>query len=76
VHCHIMGKTLSSREPRFSLKPLYEKILEEVSKFQNDQPFLLLIDDVSVFLSLGVSVTDVQDFVHYCLVTACAHEKV
>ena len=66
---------LTLRDPKFSLKPLYEKISEEISKFQNDRSFLLLIDDVSVFLSLGVSAIDVQDFVHYCQVAACTKQK-
>lgn len=72
----VKESSLSFREPKFSLKPLYRKISEEVSKFTNNQPFLLLMDDVSVFLSLGVPVTCVYDFVHYCLVTACAQDKV
>ena len=73
---NVFYKTLSFSEQKFSLKTLYEKISEEISKFQTDQPFLLLFDDISVFLSLGVSITDIQNFVHYCFIAACAQEKV
>ena len=37
---------------------------------------LLLIDDVSVFLSLGVSATEIHDFIHYFLVNVCTQDKV
>ena len=73
---HVFCKTLSFSVQKFSLKTLYEKISEEISKFQTDEPFLLLFDDISVLLSLGVSITDIQNFVHYCFITACAQDKV
>ncbi|XP_028405158.1 elongator complex protein 6-like isoform X2 [Dendronephthya gigantea] len=66
---------LTSSDSKFSLKLLHDKIQEEISKFENDQPFLLLIDDVSAFLGLGVSVVDIQDFVQYCLLSVSSSDK-
>ncbi|XP_061677183.1 elongator complex protein 6 [Syngnathoides biaculeatus] len=39
------------------------------------RPPVLLVDDVSVLLSLGVSVDAVLDFSHYCRATVCSQLK-
>ena len=39
-------------------------------------PPVLLVDDLTVLLSLGVSVGSVLDFSHYCFVTVCSKLKV
>ena len=63
-------------QPNFSLKPLYEKVKEELLKIADGDPYLLLIDDISVLLSLGVSAIHVQDFVQYCQVNVCTQQQV
>lgn len=62
-------------KPNFSLKPLFEKVKEEILKIADGDPYLLLIDDISVLLSLHVSAIQVQDFVQYCQVNVCTPEK-
>lgn len=39
-------------------------------------PLVLLVDDLSVLLSLGVSAGAVLDFSHYCRATICSQLQV
>ncbi|XP_046865001.1 elongator complex protein 6-like isoform X1 [Xenia sp. Carnegie-2017] len=57
---------LTSKDPKFSLKMLYKMIESKICSLNEGHPYLMMIDDVSVFLSLGVSTVDIQDFLHYC----------
>uniref|UniRef100_A0A668RPQ1 Elongator complex protein 6 n=1 Tax=Oreochromis aureus TaxID=47969 RepID=A0A668RPQ1_OREAU len=50
----------------FSIRPFYRAWVEEWG------PPVLLVDDVSVLLSLGVSAGAVLDFSHYCRATVCS----
>ncbi|XP_067887554.1 elongator complex protein 6 isoform X3 [Heterodontus francisci] len=60
--------------PNASLQPLYEFIcisLLETSKTTWKFP-VLIIDDLSVLLSLGVSTVNILNFMHYCRATVCS----
>jgi len=37
---------------------------------------VLLVDDLSVLLSLGAAPVDVLDFIHYCRMVVCSQLKV
>ncbi|XP_056237279.1 elongator complex protein 6 [Seriola aureovittata] len=67
------------RDPTVGLRRLYEFILSSVSSSGGREegaeewgPPVLLVDDVSVLLSLGVSAEAVLDFSHYCRATVCS----
>ena len=52
-----------------SLKVLFDilcSVIERVTVKNNDKPICLILDDVSVLLSIGLSVTDIAGFCHYC----------
>ncbi|XP_067046764.1 elongator complex protein 6-like isoform X2 [Acropora muricata] len=57
------------RNPNFSLQPLYNKIKSFATAEQN--PLLLLIDDLSSLISIGVRVQEIIDFTHYCSTLMC-----
>ncbi|XP_059195497.1 elongator complex protein 6 [Centropristis striata] len=69
------------RDPAVGLKGLYELVRsgviscgggeEEADGAEKWGPPVLLVDDISVLLSLGVSVGAVLDFSHYCRATIC-----
>ncbi|XP_077990638.1 elongator complex protein 6-like [Glandiceps talaboti] len=65
------------RDKTKNLKPLFDIISKSVCSEQGEviSPSLVLIDDVSILLSLGVSVKDVTDFLHYCVVLLCGNTK-
>ncbi|CAH3143685.1 unnamed protein product [Porites evermanni] len=53
----------------FTLQPLYNRIK---STFENEkEPCLLVIDDLSCLLSIGIHVQNVIDFAHYCYSLMC-----
>lgn len=68
----------SSREGGSNLKALYEFVRTSLTPSESDSwkcP-VLLVDDVSVLLSLGMRPVDVLDFIHYCRATVCSQLKV
>ncbi|XP_060937258.1 elongator complex protein 6 [Limanda limanda] len=65
------------RDPTVGLRRLYEFVrcnLQSSGGEGEDEwgPPVLLVDDVSVLLSLGVSAGAVMDFSHYCRATVCS----
>ncbi|XP_049718698.1 elongator complex protein 6 isoform X1 [Elephas maximus indicus] len=58
-----------------TLQPLYEFVREALKPVDSGETAwrypVLLVDDLSVLLSLGVGVVAVLDFVHYCRATVC-----
>ncbi|KAG7216427.1 hypothetical protein INR49_001913 [Caranx melampygus] len=67
------------RDPTVSLRHLYEFVRSSLSKSSSGEegaeewgPPVLLMDDLSVLLSLGMSAGAVLDFSHYCRATVCS----
>lgn len=67
------------RDPTVGLQRLYEFVRSSVSSDGGGEegleewgPPVLLVDDVSVLLSLGVSAGAALDFSHYCKATVCS----
>ncbi|XP_047454673.1 elongator complex protein 6 [Mugil cephalus] len=67
------------RDPAVGLRSLFEFVRSTVSSSGGGEegteewgPPVLLVDDVSVLLSLGVSAGAVLDFSHYCRTTVCS----
>ncbi|XP_026173026.1 elongator complex protein 6 [Mastacembelus armatus] len=70
------------RDPSVGLRSLYEFVRSSLSSSGGEEkgadraeewgPPVLLVDDLSVLLSLGVSVGAVLDFSHYCQATVCS----
>ncbi|KAF6736589.1 Elongator complex protein 6 [Oryzias melastigma] len=67
------------RDPAAGLRSLYEFVQSSVVESNGGGgaeeqwgPPVLLVDDVSVLLSLGVRVGAVLDFSHYCRATVCS----
>ena len=59
----------------FSLRGLYQLLRRSVAEMKEpnpDRPVCLVIDDLSVLLSLGVGVREVGGFVHYCREMLCS----
>ncbi|KAG8443430.1 hypothetical protein GDO86_012008 [Hymenochirus boettgeri] len=59
------------------MKPLYEFICSALAPSAG-QPWkssVLILDDLSVLLSLGVTSVQVLDFMHYCRATVCGQYK-
>ncbi|XP_008069508.1 elongator complex protein 6 isoform X3 [Carlito syrichta] len=58
-----------------NLQPLYEFVREALKPVNNGEAAwrcpVLLVDDLSVLLSLGMGVVAVLDFIHYCRVAVC-----
>ncbi|ELV09690.1 hypothetical protein TREES_T100002377 [Tupaia chinensis] len=63
-----------------NLQPLYEFVQEALKPVDSGAAAwrcpVLLVDDLSVLLSLGVGAVAVLDFVHYCRATVCSELKV
>ena len=57
------------RTSSFTLQALYNRIQSSFEK--ETKPCLLLIDDLSSLLSVGVHVQQVIDFSHYCSSLMC-----
>lgn len=79
--CH--HSCLSLRDPAAGLRSLYEFVQSSVVESNGGGgaeeqwgPPVLLVDDVSVLLSLGVRVGAVLDFSHYCRATVCSQLQV
>lgn len=72
------------RDPAVGLRSLYEFIRSSLSGSYDGGagpeeawgPPVLLVDDLSVLLSLGVSMGAVLDFSHYCRATVCCELQV
>ncbi|XP_071326625.1 elongator complex protein 6 [Trachinotus anak] len=67
------------RDPAVGLRCLYEFVRSSVSSSGGGEegaeewgPPVLLVDDLSVLLSLGMSAGAVLDFSHYCRATVCS----
>ncbi|XP_003794587.1 elongator complex protein 6 isoform X3 [Otolemur garnettii] len=62
-----------------NLQPLFEFVREALKPVDNREPAwrcpVLLVDDLSLLLSLGVGAVAVLDFVHYCRATVCCEFK-
>ncbi|XP_008702078.1 elongator complex protein 6 isoform X2 [Ursus maritimus] len=62
-----------------NLQPLYEFVREALKPVGDGQAAwrcpVLLVDDLSVLLSLGLGAVAVLDFVHYCRVAVCWERK-
>ena len=54
----------------FTLQPLYNRIKSSLGK--ETKPCLLLIDDITALLSIGIHVQEVISFIHYCSVMMCS----
>lgn len=58
-----------------NLQPLYEFVREALQPVDSGEVAwrcpVLLVDDLSVLLSLGMGAVAVLDFIHYCRVTVC-----
>ncbi|XP_019485944.1 PREDICTED: elongator complex protein 6 isoform X3 [Hipposideros armiger] len=58
-----------------NLQPLYEFVREALQPVDNGEAAwrcpVLLVDDLSVLLSLGMGAVAVLDFIHYCRATVC-----
>ncbi|XP_074260052.1 elongator complex protein 6 isoform X7 [Saimiri boliviensis] len=58
-----------------NLKPLFEFVREALKPVDSGEAGwtypVLLVDDLSVLLSLGLGAVAVLDFIHYCRVTVC-----
>ncbi|XP_004835029.1 elongator complex protein 6 isoform X3 [Heterocephalus glaber] len=61
------------------LRPLYAFVREALKPGDDEEaswrPPVLLVDDLSVLLSLGMGAVAVLDFIHYCRATVCAELK-
>ena len=58
----------------YSLRGLYvflREVVGESRKASPEKPVCLLVDGLSVVTSVGVSVTSVVDFAHYCQQMLC-----
>lgn len=72
------------RDPAVGLRSLYESIQSSVSGWADGKaepaadwgPPVLLVDDLSVLLSLGVTAGAVLDFSHYCRTSICTKLQV
>ncbi|XP_008322390.1 elongator complex protein 6 isoform X1 [Cynoglossus semilaevis] len=67
------------RDPKLGLQDLYEFVSSKVKRSCGGEaeseewgPPVLLVDDLSVLLTLGVTVGAVLDFSHYCQATICS----
>ncbi|XP_076985592.1 elongator complex protein 6 isoform X2 [Tamandua tetradactyla] len=61
-----------------NLQPLYEFVQEALKPVDSEEAWkypVLLVDDLSVLLSLGMAAVAVLDFVHYCRATVCLELK-
>ncbi|EDO34595.1 predicted protein, partial [Nematostella vectensis] len=61
------------RNGDFTLQQLYKQVQKSFEGVQG--PCLLLVDDLSILLSLGVTASKVHDFAHYCMVLMCYSSK-
>ncbi|XP_033097177.1 elongator complex protein 6-like isoform X2 [Anneissia japonica] len=60
------------RNSTFDLKSLLVHITKRLLESGcGDNPVTLIIDDISILISLGLSVTTVVDFIHHCQVWFC-----
>ncbi|XP_012590449.1 PREDICTED: elongator complex protein 6 isoform X2 [Condylura cristata] len=62
-----------------NLQPLYEFVQKAMKPMDSGEAVwrcpVLLVDDLSVLLSLGVGAVAVLDFIHYCRASVCSELK-
>ncbi|XP_042345938.1 elongator complex protein 6, partial [Plectropomus leopardus] len=67
------------RDSAVGLRSLYQFVQSSVSVPDGGRgqwgPPVLLVDDLSVLLSLGVDVNNLLDFSHYCRATVCSQRQ-
>lgn len=70
--------SFSSSESASNLKALFDFVRTSLTPAGSDswKGPVLLVDDLSVLLSLGVTPVAVLDFIHYCRVAVCSQLKV
>ena len=68
----------SSSESASDLKALFDFVRTSLTPTGSDswKGPVLLVDDLSVLLSLGATPVAVLDFIHYCRVAVCSQLKV
>lgn len=68
----------SSSESASNLKALFDFVRTSLTPADGDswKGAVLLVDDLSVLLSLGATPVAVLDFIHYCRVAVCSQLKV
>lgn len=59
------------RNQTFTLQPLYNRIKSSMIDTVGQSPCLLLIDDLTALISIGVRVQEIADFTHYCSTLMC-----
>lgn len=62
------GVFCDPRASSFSLKPLWRMIRDRIQETKERNGHLVIIDDLTALLNVGVSLQVVLDFVHYCKV--------
>lgn len=60
------------RSPHAGLEGLFRFVESSLCRSGDDSPAVLIIDDLSVLLSLGVSAGAILDFTLYCRATVCS----
>ncbi|XP_022789899.1 elongator complex protein 6-like [Stylophora pistillata] len=60
---------INVRAQTFTLQPLYNRIKSSLG--DETKPCLLLIDDLTGLLSIGVHLQQITNFIHYCAVLMC-----
>lgn len=78
---YLVTSALCPREANAGdLQPLYAFVRDALQPVDRGEAAwrcpVLLVDDLSVLLSLGVGPVAVLDFVHYCRATVCQEWKV
>ena len=68
----LLSSTSLSVSRDFSLQGLYQLLRDSVTSLRQDRPVCLIIDDISVLLSVGVGVAEVVSLVHYCQQLLCS----
>lgn len=68
----LLSSTFLSLSRDFSLCRLYQMLRDSVASLRQDRPVCLIIDDISVLLSVGVGVAEVVSLVHYCQQLLCS----
>lgn len=60
---------INVRAPTFTLQPLYNRIKSSLG--DETKPCLLVIDDLTALLSIGVHLQQITNFIHYCAFLMC-----
>ena len=68
----LLSSTSLSISRDFSLCGLYQLLRDSATSLRQDRPVCLIIDDISVLLSVGMGVAEVVSLVHYCQQLLCS----